>query len=571
VGKDGGRQLCRQPYSFDAIQCGLQSSYPSYPPLLLAPAQAQAVTFPLAFGALKTISYGNGERLIITRGDDGRLDGRRLYKVADGVNISHLTYGYDVDDNMIRITDKLDATKSLSFAYDPVGRLKRVTAASGSMQRTDYVFDGNGNRLKKLTRPLPNDPPTAAVTETYQTSFRSNRLNAITSPAGTRNMSYDARGNLITETRPGGISIIAGYDGYGRLTSYSRTGEASLAHVYNGMDERVATTRGTDTRRFLYAPDGRVLGEYGSNANDVRAEFIWLSPEVGDSGMFGGDDGLGGYMPLAVATPTATAGTTQLAYVHASHMGVPIRYSDASGTTLAAPTGYSVPGFPGQSQTTADLYYNKYRDYDASTGRYVQADPIGLAGGASPYSYAMNNPMRYSDPTGEFVPLVVIGGRIALQCALNPACRLAVAGALTLGAKAIYDWNNNSPFNPVSNSPFGQLGGSCPPAVFGGGSENDDTGYGSSMASIPQSGTGNDCPLLIIEINRIRNELARRVDEYRLDPRGLPEGPGPGTRIGHMQQFQDKQKYLRRLLQQALAKGCAGYASDAWYYATRGL
>jgi hypothetical protein len=50
------------------------------------------------------------------------------------------------------------------------------------------------------------------------------------------------------------------------------------------------------------------------------------------------DDGLGGYMPLAVALPSSTAiGTTQLSWVHANHMGMPIRYSDASGTTLAAP------------------------------------------------------------------------------------------------------------------------------------------------------------------------------------------------------------------------------------------
>jgi hypothetical protein len=72
------------------------------------------------------------------------------------------------------------------------------------------------------------------------------------------------------------------------------------------MDERVATTRGalgagSDTRRFVYAPDGRVLGEYGANASDVKAEFIWMSPEAGESGTFGGDDGLSGYMPLAVA------------------------------------------------------------------------------------------------------------------------------------------------------------------------------------------------------------------------------------------------------------------------------
>jgi RHS repeat-associated protein len=122
--------------------------------------------------------------------------------------------------------------------------------------------------------------------------------------------------------------------------------------------------------------------------------------------------GLVGYMPLAVAA-NDNQGVSQLAYVHANHMGVPIRYSNASGTTLAAPTSYSIPGFPGQSRTlglgSADLYCNRYRDYDTSTGRYIQADPIGLAGGASPYSYAMNSPLRYTDPTGEVVPLVLCG------------------------------------------------------------------------------------------------------------------------------------------------------------------
>jgi uncharacterized protein RhaS with RHS repeats len=41
------------------------------------------------------------------------------------------------------------------------------------------------------------------------------------------------------------------------------------------------------------------------------------------------------------------------------------------------------------------------RDYDPTTGRYLQADPLGLVAGASVYGYALQNPGRYTDPRGE--------------------------------------------------------------------------------------------------------------------------------------------------------------------------
>ena len=82
-------------------------------------------------------------------------------------------------------------------------------------------------------------------------------------------------------------------------------------------------------------------------------------------------------------------------------------------TQLAGTTAANPQRFPGQQYDPyTALHYNYFRDYDPATGRYVEADPIGLKGGVNVYAYALGNPVKYTDPKGEFVPLLIFGGAL---------------------------------------------------------------------------------------------------------------------------------------------------------------
>ncbi len=140
----------------------------------------------------------------------------------------------------------------------------------------------------------------------------------------------------------------------------------------------------------------------------------------------------GVYSLTAKATDNAGASTTSAAvsitvnpgamyFIHTDHLGTPRLIADQAKKTVWRWENQEPFGQTGlQEDPDADgkpftfnlrfagqyydqesgLHYNRNRDYDPATGRYVQADPIGLSGGISLYSYVSGNPLSFIDPLG---------------------------------------------------------------------------------------------------------------------------------------------------------------------------
>ncbi|MCI0598314.1 MAG: DUF6531 domain-containing protein [Beijerinckiaceae bacterium] len=319
------------------------------------------------------------------------LDGRITRIDMAGVRDYQLIY--DTASRVSRILET--GLHDKQFAYDALGRLT-LFVIDTSVQA--YEYDADGNRTKRVAR---NGATTS--TQTYNYDAASNRLLSIT---GGDSFTYDPAGNMLSHSSSF-ADFTYEYDARNRLAK-SYLGAIASTLLINGLGQRVSQIRGTGQTYFVYDEAGNLIGEYNSTGGVIQ-ETAWI-----------------GNLPIAVLKPG-----TQF-YVTPDHLGAPHQVTNADNGTVWLwnhdPFGQNDPWsaggftynlrFPGQyHDRDAKLNYNYFRDYDPRTGRYIQSDPVGLAGGINTYAYANANPVSDVDPSGLFSfsagPLSVSGSSLS--------------------------------------------------------------------------------------------------------------------------------------------------------------
>ncbi|MCX3058378.1 LamG-like jellyroll fold domain-containing protein [Streptomyces beihaiensis] len=242
-------------------------------------------------GTATTSSYNPAGRLTAT----ARLD-------ASGSTLATTSTAYDRAGNPTSVTDANGNTTT--YAYDAADRLTRQTEPASSTstittsfgydaagQRTRYT-DGNGNATITTYNPLglresSIEPSTSAFPNT------SDR---------TTTVAYDADGQPVSVTRPGGVSQTSNYDADGRVTSQA------------GSGAEAATT----TRKFGYDADGRITSADAPTGTDTytyndRGEITATSGPSGTASYSYNSDG-------QLASRTDKAGTAAFTYDAAGHL-----------------------------------------------------------------------------------------------------------------------------------------------------------------------------------------------------------------------------------------------------------
>lgn len=426
-------------------------------------------------GRLTERWWPNGVKSAYAYNEDGTLGSIR-HEVA-GVEKAKHTYAYDAWGNRKEHAENLAGTElKYGYEYDELNRLIKAqyTQVVNAVPTTTLIGQYRYDILNNRTRLTDKDGnylqyvyDTVAGVPANTGAHQLNQID-LYNAAGVKQstqatLGYDALGNLISKSA-GNTTQSMGWDANNAL----RQVITQVSNTVNGV-----TTNTSYNEVFDYDHEGRRIARqmvtgstlyqsmYLYNGPDIHKEYgvQWLSPVSAFTHGPGDDD------PLIHQNGSGSR------YYHADGLGSPTLLTDAAGNlqayrrfdpwgrTIGSGGTLPVYGYTGREpDLSTGLTYYRARYYDASLGRFISRDPMGMSAGINVYAYVDNNPTNFTDPSGMLPALISNKASSYYDAATQYAGQIGnsiksfasgldpLGAADQFGRKLAYDFvNNNQP------------------------------------------------------------------------------------------------------------------------------
>jgi RHS repeat-associated protein len=360
-----------------------------------------------AAGRLSRKDMGNGTYTKYGYDLAGDLTSIVNYK-PDNSALSQYVYAYEDRGDPISVTTLAGTT---TYGYDATGQLTSVALPGG--RTITYQYDAAGNRV--------------AVTDSgVTTSYTTNDLNEYTQVGSTK-YTYDKDGNLISQTGASGTTNYT-YNALGQLVSVVSP-MGTRTYQYDALGNRIAATQAGQQMLYLIDPTGiaKVVGTFGGSASVIEhyTQGLGLTSQISATGaaVYYNFDLTGNSTEL-----TGPGGAVLNTYSY-------LPFGEQLRATGSTPNPFTYVGQFGVRTDGDGEFFMGSRTYDQFNGRFVQPDPIGVAGDVNLYRYAQNAPIDGIDPTG-------------LQVIFAPGIR-NVLGPTTEGQGHATSSSSSSPLNGI--------------------------------------------------------------------------------------------------------------------------
>lgn len=279
---------------------------------------------------------------------------------------SYGSFAYDGVFNMLGLTASVPTatnyTGDLDFTYDTKDRLTGDQSSRGWSYNHTFAYDTSGNptTFKGTSLSFNSDNQRTGTGFSYDG-------NGNPTLYGSTSMTWDVDDHLTAI----GSSWSASYRADG-LRSWKQVSSTKTYYVYDGV-----------------TPIAEMSASGTVNAINVFADGLVARKQSG-SWIYYAFDQQGN-----VAERLDSSGNV------ISHSGYDAYGVEHSSSTPTDPFGYNAQwGYLLDRET--GLYLCTYRYYDPGTGRWLNRDPIGYAGGANLYGYCGGRAVGWADPSGEF-------------------------------------------------------------------------------------------------------------------------------------------------------------------------